>query len=207
VNGVLLAFMIVLILPLFVGTWRTSLIGLACQGLLMAWIALGHGAHVSWDAAIDVVDLLVLRAVAAPAALYIVLLKQKVPRRNDVIAPNLLSWVLALALVLMAFRFADILVPTEGADQTLVAVAGSALLLGLLVLSTRTGPLSQMIGVLRLENAIALFELGGPAHHEALGIRLGQTAILLVSIVFFRGYLIRLTVETDTPAESEEAVL
>lgn len=115
-NGVLLAFTIVLLLPLFVGTWRTSLAGLACQGFLMAWIALGHGAHLSWDAALDVVDFVVLRAIAAPAALYVVLLKQSAPRRNDVIAPNLLSWVLAFALVLMAFRFADVLVPTEGPD-------------------------------------------------------------------------------------------
>lgn len=90
--------------------------------------------------------------------------------------------------------------------ETLVAVAGSALLLGLLVLSTRTGPLSQMIGVLRLENAIALFELGAPAHHEALGIRVGQTAILLVSIAFFRWYLLHLT-DADAPAASEAAVL
>jgi hydrogenase-4 membrane subunit HyfE len=207
VSGVLIAFTVVLLLPLFVGTWRTSLYGLACQGFLMGWIALPSGAHLTWDAAISVVDLIVLRAIAAPAALYTVLLEQNAARRNDVIAPNLLSWVVALALVLMAFRFADAVVPIEGEEQAIVAVAGSAFLLGFLVLATGTGPLSQMIGALRVENAIALFELSPGSHREPVGIRVGQTAVLLVTIVFFRRYLVRLSVEADATASTETPAL
>lgn len=205
-SGTLIAFEIVLLLPLFVGAWRTSLYGLSLQGVLMAWIRLHQASPLSWGVAVDAIDLVVLRAIAAPAVLYVVLLKQNAPRRNDVIAPNLLSWVLVVALVLMAFRFADALVPAEGDEQALVAVAGSGLLLGFFVLATQTGPLSQMIGVLRLENAIALFELGG-AHREPLGIRAGQTALLLLTLVYFRRYLVRLTAEADVPAAPEAAVL
>lgn len=188
-NGLLVAFLIVLLVPLFVATWRTSLYGLALQGALMSWIAFRHGAHLSVGSITEFVDLVVLRTFAAPALLFVVLRRQNAPRRNDVIAPNLFSWALAFALVLVAFRLADILVPTEGDIRTLVAVAGTAVVLGLLVLSTRAGPFSQIVGALRLENGIALFELGLGPEHDGVGIRIAQTVIYACSIAFFRYYL------------------
>ena len=39
-NALLVALLLVLLLPLFAASWRTSLLGLAGQGLLMAWIAI-----------------------------------------------------------------------------------------------------------------------------------------------------------------------
>ena len=205
-TGILIAFVIVLLLPLFVGTWRTSLVSLSLQGFLMGCIAWHHGLTSSPDALVEIVDLVVLRGVAGPALLYAVLLRQNAPARNDVIAPNLFSWVVAFALVLMAFRVADVLIPSEGDAQTLVGVSGSALLLGLLVLSTRTGVLSQMVGALRIENAIALFELGDK-HHSSVGVRVAQSLLLLCSLVFFRWYLVRLTAETDLPAAPDAPTL
>jgi hydrogenase-4 component E len=206
VNGVFVAFAIVLVLPLFIGTWRTSLAGLSLQGLLLARVAFPHGPHASLDDVAELVDLVFVRGIAIPAMLYATLLHRNAPRRNDVIAPNLLSWVLALALVLVAFRAADSLVPREGDGQTLVAVATAGLLLGLLVLATRTGTFSQMIGVLRIENAIALFELGDH-HHSSLGIRLGQTAVLLAVVVLFRWYLEHLDDDDDAAPARERPSL
>jgi hydrogenase-4 component E len=202
-NGILIAFQIVLLVPLFVGTWRVSLLGLSLQGFLMAWIAFRLGFHLSVDSVIEVVDLVLLRALAGPLLLYRVLLQQNAPRHNDVIAPNLLSWVVAFSLVLLAFRLSDVLVPGESELQLLVAVSTSALLLGFLVLSTRTGPLSQLVGLLRIENAIALFELGA-VHHASIGIRLGQTAITLVSIGFYRWYLRNVSAEETTVVPAPE---
>jgi hydrogenase-4 component E len=129
------------------------------------------------------------------------------PERNDVIAPNLLSWTIALGFLLLAFRLADILVPDEGDLQMLVAVSTSALLLGLLVLSTRSGPFSQLVGLLRIENAIALFELGPERHHASIGVRICQTAVLLVSIGFYRWYLALLGKEEPIANVAEDAVL
>ena len=199
-TGVLIAFAIVLLVPLFVGTWRTSLLGLAIQGALLASIALRHGIHLSVDDAITIVDLLVLRAVGAPLALYLVLRAQKAPPRNDVIAPNLISWALALALVVVAFRTADVLVPMEGDAQMLVAVSSAAFLLGLFVLSTSRGTVSQIIGLMRIENAIALFELGSASHHQSVALRLGMTGLMLVSIGYFRWFLLHLAREESAPA-------
>ena len=74
-TGVLIAFMVVLMVPLFVATWRTSLLGLSLQGLLMSWIVFHGGAHtaLSADAAVKFVDLVVLRTLAGPLLLYLVL--------------------------------------------------------------------------------------------------------------------------------------
>jgi hydrogenase-4 component E len=207
VNGVLIAFQIVLIVPLFVGKWRTSLLGLACQGLLMGWIVLHRGEHVTPALAIELVDLVLVRGVAAPLVLYQVLRRQNIPRNNDVIAPNLLSWVIAIALVLLSFRLADTLVPTEGETHIVIAVSTSALLLGLLVLATRTGALSQVVGALRIENAIALLELGVGVHHESIAIRIAQTLIVVLTIGYYRWYLGYLAIEApDAPAKEGAAL-
>jgi hydrogenase-4 component E len=189
-NPLLIAFVGVLLVPLFVASWRLSLFGLASQGLIMGWISYqGDPTLRSLDAWVGFVDLVLVRGLAAPLLLYAVLRAQRAPARNDVLSPNLMSWTLAIVLVLLGFRFADMLVPAGGPDQAFVAVATSGLLLGLLVLASQTGPFSQMVGVLRIENAIALFELSGPRHADDAGMRIAQSAILIATILLFRWYL------------------
>jgi hydrogenase-4 membrane subunit HyfE len=189
-NPVLIAFVGILLVPLFVASWRLSLFGLAAQGLIMAWIAYeGRPELDTVDAWVTLFDLAIVRGIAAPLALYLVLRSHRAPTRNDVLPPNLMSWTLAIGFVLIAFRFADMLVPAEGSEQSFVAVATAALLLGLLVLATQTGPFSQMVGALRIENAIALFELGGAQDGSDTGMRIAQTAILIATVLLFRWYL------------------
>lgn len=210
-TGILIAFVIVLLLPLFVSKWRTSLLGLAIQGALLAAIAYRQrGVELSASAAVTLIDLVVVRALVMPSVLFRTLRRQNAPPRNDVIAANLFSWAIALALVVAAFRTADVLVPAEGNEQALVAVSTSAFLLGLFVLATARGMVSQVIGLMRVENAIALFELGTKAEHVSLAIRIGQTAIMLISVLFCRSYLSGLAREpitsvTPVPVPSEEA--
>ena len=189
-SPVLIAFVGVLLLPLFVASWRLSLFGLAAQGLLMASIAYADRPQLdSLDAWVSLFDLAIVRGIAAPLVLYLVLRSHRATARNDVLPPNLMSWTLAIGFVLIAFRFADMLVPAEGSEQSFVAVATAALLLGLLVLATQTGPFSQMVGALRIENAIALFELGGTHDADDSGMRIAQTAILIATVLLFRWYL------------------
>lgn len=192
-SPLLIALLGVMLLPLFVATWRTSLAGLSCQGFLMAWIAYRMAPPVGASDWLTMVDLVLVRGLWAPFALYGVLRANKAPSRNDVIPPNLLSWATALVMVMVAFSFAEVLVPESGQQQTLVAVATSGVLLGFLVLATQSGPFSQMIGVLRLENGIALFELGGEHHHEAAFLRVGQIAVVVLGIALYRRYLAMLS--------------
>jgi hydrogenase-4 membrane subunit HyfE len=205
VSPLLIALLGVLLVPLFVSTWRSTLFGLALQGFLMAWIA----QRINPDSAsfgdwLTMLDLVVVRGVWAPVALYGALRAQHTSDRADVIPPNLLSWTIALGMVLAAFNFADALVVSGGEDQqTLVAVATGAVLLGLLVLATQPGPFSQMTGAIRIENGIALFELGGDHHRQAFGIQIAQIAIVVITISLFRWYLKALhTLPVPGPAES-----
>lgn len=207
-SPLLIALLGVLLVPFFVSTWRANLVGLLFQGVLLAWIAWRLGFHVrSLDSWITMLDLVLVRTVLAPAALYSVLRHEGNPARAALKPPNLLAWTIAFGLVLVAFTFAEVLTPA-GDERTLVAVAASALLLGFLVLATQSGSFAEVIGALRIENAIALFELGG-AHHESLWLRLGQTAIFVATLFAFRWFLAHAP-PTDgslapAPAPREEA--
>jgi hydrogenase-4 membrane subunit HyfE len=187
VNPVLIAFVGVLVLPLFVASWRLRLIGLALQGLLMGWISYDlDPALDSYGAWLAMIDLVLVRGLVAPFALYTVLRSHRTTARHDLIPPNLMTWSLAIALLIVAFRFADLLVPVEGNEHSFVAGATAGVLLGFLMLATQTGPLSQMMGALRIENGIAMLELGG---HSDIAMQIAQTVILIATILLFRWYL------------------
>ena len=53
-----------------------------------------------------------------------------------------------------------------------------------------------------LSLARALFELGDASHHEAIGIRLGQTCVLAISVAMFAWYL--RTLKADEPGFTAE---
>ncbi|MGE0396216.1 MAG: hypothetical protein AB7T06_05790 [Kofleriaceae bacterium] len=187
-NPLLIAFIGVLLLPLFVTSWRLSLLALAAQALLMAWI--GYQLDPALDSAeawVRLFDLVVVRGLGAPIVLYAVLRSQRASARNDMVPPNLMSLTLAIALVFVAFRFTDMLVPVASDEHSFVLGATVGLLLGLLVLATQTGPFSQMMGALRIENGIAFFELG--SNHAPLAMHVAQTIILVATVLLFRWYL------------------
>jgi hydrogenase-4 membrane subunit HyfE len=190
VTSLLIGFVIVLLVPLFVGTWRISLLGLSLQGLLLYGVAYRlEGADTSAPGLLTAFDLIFLRGILAPALLYRVLQLRRAPERNDVLPPNLIAWAAAIGLVLGAFRLALLLVPVAGDEQLQVGAAAAAVLLGFLVLSSQGGVFSQIVGALRIENAIALFELGTSDGHGSLGLRCGQLFIFGASLLLFRWYL------------------
>jgi hydrogenase-4 membrane subunit HyfE len=177
----------VLIVPLFIATWRTSLYGLGAQGVLMGLVAwrLHHGAA-DPSAWLTLADLLLVRGLVVPASLYEVQRDANAPARHDVISPNLLSWTVALAMVLVSFSFAELLVPEAGDQRTLVAVTTAGMLLGFLVLASQSSPFGQMIGALRIENSIALLELGGRRHEPSLFLQLALLAVFVGTVGYFR---------------------
>ena len=203
-STLLMGLLLVMVLPLFLGNWRASLFGLSCQGLLMAWIAVEARPELaSPDDWLTLIDLVVVRGLVAPLFLYEALSAREATARNDVIPPNLLSWTLAGALVLVGFDFAGRLVAEPGHERQVLAVATSGLLLAFLVLATQSAPFSQMVGALRFENALALFELGGTSnHHESILVHAGQLVVFLLTIGFFRWYLE--TVGTPVAADAPE---
>lgn len=203
---VLVVFLVVLLVPLATATWRMSLLGLALQGALLAWIAASHFVGLPPDALLAVADLGVLRGLVAPIILYRVLSRLGTPRRVEAIPANLLSWSLAAGLVLVAFRFAQLPGLTQGAlGSTHLAVATAALLLGFFILASRREALSQIVGLLRIENAIALFELGS-SHEPSAPLRLGLGAVYLATVLTFAGFLLRFG-ERHDPARAHDEVM
>lgn len=205
-NPLLIALLGVMLGPLFVATWRVSLLGLSAQGFLMAMVAssLASGPRAAGDW-LTLFDLVAIRGVVAPLALYLVLRRHDIPARLDIIPPSLLSWTVALAMVLVAFNVSEVLVADGGEQATLVAVAIAGLLIGFLVLATRGGPLSQIVGVLRIENSIALLELEGGHHHAPIAQQAGLLLAFLGTVVAVRWYLALLPVRPEAPPAAPAA--
>ncbi len=184
----MVALLVVLVVPLLTGSWRLSLVGLGLQGLLMTAMVAQRGWTVSAGGVLLLLDLLVLRTWFVPRHLFAVMRGLGGPARRDVIPANLLSWTMAGALVLVGFRFAALLHPAGGVVATHVAVATTGLLLGLLVLATQASTFGQVVGVLRVEYAIAFFELAA-GHEQGLPVQLGVTAVLFLSVLTLGSFL------------------
>lgn len=198
-NNVDILFLAVLLVPLLTARWRLSLLGLGLQGWLLFEAAGGREPRWELSYLLDAADYLVVRGLVAPALLYYAFMRPGVPARNDVIPPNLFAWTGVVLLVLVSFNFAD--AAAGGAPR--VGVAASALVLGFIVLSTQTSVFSQIVGALRIENAIALFELTVPELHpsplvRALHVAVGAGAVVLYA--WFLGALAALPVERPTDA-------
>jgi hydrogenase-4 component E len=191
VTYLLIALLVALVTPLLTSSWRINLVGLGAQGLLMAALVANRGWPTTASGAVLLVDLLVVRTWFVPRHLRAIMRSQDLPVRNDIIPANLLSWTLAGAAVLLAFRFAQIVEPGGGDPSVHLAVATAGLLLGFLILGTQVSAFSQIVGVLRVEYAIAIFELAS-GHEVPLPVQLGVTSVLVLSVLTLGSFLRRL---------------
>lgn len=73
-----------------------------------------------------------------------------------------------------------------------IAVATAALLFGFFVLATQDSVFSQIVGVLRIENAVALFELVAGGEHADPVVRSAQLAATAGAALLAGWYLRRL---------------
>ena len=193
--------LLVMIGPLLVGDWRASLFGLALQGILLAAIAWRTTHSLAPSECIVLVDFVLIRGIGAPLMLGRVMAARKIARRSDIIPVNLLSWALAAGLILASFRVANQLVPHDEVARTRVAVAGAGVLLAMLILATQNSIFSQIVGAIRLENAIALLE-SGSTHPPSLVVQVALTGVFVLTIVAFTVFLRRMDLaETTGPIE------
>ncbi len=192
-SPILAILLCLFLIPLFVSSWRVALACLAAQGFILAWIA--YRANPQWEgmeAWLSMVDHLLLRGIALPFALYTSLRTQNAPYRTGspgILPPNILSWTLAFGSVLLAFNFSASLARASGVERSPIAVVASGILLGFVVLSTRTGMFGQMVGLIFIENAIALFEQTESAHAQPVGIQAGLLVTTALTIALYRWFL------------------
>lgn len=190
-SWLLAAFMLAIAVPLLFGSWRTAIGALAAQAVLLALIVGAHVREETLASVLPLMDLAVLRAVAAPLLLVAVVRRAGPPRRFELLPANLFHWAAAFALVLAGAAFAARIGPKGDAVGTLhLGVAAVEVLLGLLLLCCHTTPLGQTLGALTVENGVLLFEVSA-GHHLPAGVQLGVSAVFAGFVVLAAGFVQR----------------
>ncbi|MGH7819465.1 MAG: hydrogenase [Candidatus Binatia bacterium] len=160
-----LLFLGILLVDLFmIGTTRLGacIRASALQGLLLAALPLVfHHGRPDVHLAALVAGPLLFKAVAIPKLLLRALETASVRREVEPMVSLHASLVCGAALIGFAFWLGEQLVlPTPPPSELAVPAAFSTLLLGFLVLVSRTKAITQVIGYLMLENGVYMFGLG-----------------------------------------------
>lgn len=170
------------VIPVFFGKLRVLPTWLSLQALALAlgWLSLSPSAD-GLHALAAGLEILLLRAWLVPHILRGALAQQPHSAQLDVMPSNLITWGVAVALLIVAFQFGN------GARADLRAltlgVIAATVTLVFLVLATNREPLAQLGALLYLENAIVLFEhvlphpWPLPVHLVLSGVYVGSAAV------------------------------
>ncbi len=151
----LLLCLIATVIPVFFGKIGVAPLWLSLQALGLGWITLHHHDEVSVHALLAGMEVLLVRAWLVPSMLRRLLANQPAARM-DLMPSNLFTWGIAVSLIILAFKFG------EGARIDVRAltlgVMAATVMIALLILATNQEPTAQLVGLLFMENAMALFE-------------------------------------------------
>jgi hydrogenase-4 membrane subunit HyfE len=195
------AYVAAFFLPLLFHSWRVAVLGLGVQGFLLGLILAEHQHPWSLTLLLEYANLFVIHGLFVPWFLFRSMRGHDTPSDFTLISKNLVQWVLAFLLVMVAFVFGDTMAPDNSLEALQVGTATGAILIGVLVLSNQTHPLGQIVGLLMFEGGVTLVELLSP-HAMPLPVYLGISLVFAVFVVTCGQYLIRLLA---VPHGSEEA--
>ena len=145
--------LIATVIPVFFSRLSSAPTWLSLQALALGWITLNDefSAHTLLLGA----EILLVRAVLVPQLLRRAL-KRQAQSRMSLMPSNFFTWGIAVMLIILAFKFGD------GARADVRAltlgVVAATTVIALLILSTNHEPKAQLIALLFMENALALFE-------------------------------------------------
>ena len=175
----------------FVSLWRRSLMAIvrvvAIQGIALACAALAIGVD-AHDVGLIVVAALVLGAkgVVVPTLIYRVVRRDPGSREGQPLINVPASLVAAGALTLLAFaasRSVTALVPTTAGR--LIPFGIAAMLVGFFALATRRKAVSQIVGLLLVDNGVALVAFLATAGVPII-VELGASLDVLLAVVVLR---------------------
>ena len=174
----LILFLVAAAVPVFFGKIRSAPFWLAVQAVALGWASAAQHGEWSGHALAALVEVLAVRAVIAPR-----LLRRAIRGRGepnlDLMPSNLFAWAIAIALLVLAFEFGA----PEMSDRHALALGavGATVAVALLLLAANDSPPAQLVAVLFMENAIALFEslLSEP---WPLPVHLALSAIYLLTV-------------------------
>lgn len=151
----LIVFLLAAVIPVFFGKIRSAPFWLCLQAIMLGWNGIAHHAEISSHALLVLFEIIVLRACIAP-----LLLRRTIHRRAepnlDLMPSNLFAWAIGAALIVLAFEFGGVSMTNPGALT--LGVVAATVMIALLILSTNGSPPAQLVALLFMENALALFE-------------------------------------------------
>jgi hydrogenase-4 membrane subunit HyfE len=160
VTVALVVFLAATMIPVFFGKLGSAPWWLALQAAALGAAGLAHPGEAGLHEGLALAEVLLLRAVLAPRWL-----KRVVERRGqaqlDLMPSNLFAWAIAIALVVLAFGFGA--PPLDEHPALALGTVAATVAVALLLLAANNAPPAQLVAVLFMENAIALFELLLPA--------------------------------------------
>jgi hydrogenase-4 component E len=161
-----------------------SVLLLALQGTLLAAVAVVVAIDTgAVHAYIAVVVTLIVKALAVPGVLLHALRGVRLKQESELVISRRLALLLAIALLLIAYYAAHPLVALDARiPRNALPIALAMLLIGMLIMLTRKKVLSQITGLVAMENGLYLAGLvvtrGLP-----LAVELGVAADVLVGVV------------------------
>lgn len=151
----LILFLAAAVIPVFFGRIRSAPLWLALQAAALAWAGAARHAEVSAHAVAAVAEVLLLRSLVAPLLLHRAIRARAEPNL-DLLPSNLFAWAIAVTLIVLAFEFGA---PAASDQQALaLGAVGATVAVALLLLAANGSPPTQLVALLFMENALALFE-------------------------------------------------
>lgn len=191
--------LIATVIPVFFARVGQAPTWLSLQAMALGWIALTPHEPLDSHAAMAGLEVLVVRAWLAPTLLRRALASAG-SAHAELMPSNLFVWGTAIAAVILAFKFGD----GARADVralTLGAVAATTTM-AFMILATNPQPGAQLVALMLMENALALFETQSVVPWP-LAVHLAVTGVYVLT-VGMGCWLVR-TSETGTGGAIEEA--
>lgn len=132
---------------------------IAAQGLLLGVLPLFIHRELSVHAVALAVGTVAIKAIVLPWFLRWAIREASVRREVEPLIGYMASMLLGAAGLAIAFAVATVLPLRSGETELLVPVALVTVMIGLLVLTSRSKAITQVVGYLMLENGIYLFGL------------------------------------------------
>jgi hydrogenase-4 membrane subunit HyfE len=176
----LILFLLCALAPVFFGKIRVAPLWLALQALSLAWMGAIHHPDWSLHTLASVLEVVAVRALLAPLLLGRAIRLRAEPD-TDLMPSNLFTWAVAIALIVLAFDFGGAAMADVQALG--LGVVGALVAITLLILSTNNAPAAQLVAVLFIENAIAVFESmlpvpwPAPVHGALMGVYVLTVAV------------------------------
>jgi hydrogenase-4 component E len=183
----------------------TSIRIMAAQGVLLGLLPIWIAPRVSIHIVLLVGGTIAIKAVVLPRVLQWAIRESAVRRELKPAVGYGASVLMGLAAVAIAFAVATRLPDMpDPALPLLIPVSLAALMMGFIVLTTRSRALSQVIGYLMLENGIYLFGLT-LANGLPLLVEMGVLLDVFVGVFIMGLVVFQISRELETPDAREPA--